>query len=261
MIRRVAVAGWLVLSAGASAAAQRPLAVAPTSTEFLSRFDFHISIAALAEDDPRFSWDAHVGGDFDALDYRFGRATVLADYQNRLGNELQFFDPNQGNYTLAASSSVRAGRTELAVVFHHVSRHLGDRQKDFAIAMNALLGRVMGQMESGGATVAVRASAGKVTQTSYVDYTWMADAEVTIRRKISPRVGWFGRLYGESYAVDPTLAGRSSQYGGRVEGGARFSGRGGALELFAGFERVVDADPRDFGYFRWAFAGFRVVGP
>jgi hypothetical protein len=31
------------------------------------------------------------------------------------------------------------------------------------------------------------------------------------------------------------------------------------LELFAGYERVVDADPLDRQPRRWAFGGFRVV--
>jgi hypothetical protein len=53
---------------------------------------------------------------------------------------------------------------------------------------------------------------------------------------------------------------RSTQTGGRLEAGVRFNGRAGALELFAGFERRVDADPLDFLAQRWAVAGFRLVG-
>jgi hypothetical protein len=37
-------------------------------------------------------------------------------------------------------------------------------------------------------------------------------------------------------------------------------GVGGAMDLFVGYERVVDADPLDRTARPWAFAGFRLVG-
>ena len=68
-----------------------------------------------------------------------------------------------------------------------------------------------------------------------------------------------GRAFGETYGVNPTIAGRDAQHGGRLEGGVRISGQAAALELFAGYERVVDADPLGRQPGRWAFGGFRVV--
>src|SRR5207244_13513293 len=108
----------------------------PRGEQFLSRDEFHMSVYELiGSDDPaeRFSWGSHFGGSFDVIDYVVGRASVTVDYEAVLGSELRPFDPNQANYTLEPSLSVRIGETEIAAVFHHSSRHLSARPKRFAI--------------------------------------------------------------------------------------------------------------------------------
>lgn len=255
----VAVAFFLALAPSAPARAQQPLADPPSSKQFMGRFDFEMIANALAADDQRFSWDTHWVGSFDFVDYVRGRLTFLADYQAVLGSELQPFDPNQSKYTLEVSSSVRAGSTEVAGVLQHVSRHRGDRPKDFGVAINALSGRIMRQFDMGGGTLALRADAGKVIERSYVDYTWMAAMEAVVRRPMTPHVGVFARAYGEAFAVDSDIAGREHQRGGRVEGGVRLSGSRGAIELFGGYERVIDADQLDRLAREWAFGGFRLA--
>src|SRR6266699_5561377 len=116
---------FVALCLSASVAyAQTPLPTpeaAPASPDFLTHYHFHLSANALSSDDPRFGWQTHFGGDFDLVDYVGGRANILIDYEAVLGNELRLFDPNQGNYTLEASASARAGGTEIAGVLHHVS--------------------------------------------------------------------------------------------------------------------------------------------
>ena len=125
-IRAIALVACLLLAAS-RAHAQQPIAVPPTSPEFLSRFDFQILFAALASKDPRFSWDGRATGDFDVVDYVKGRTSVFAQYEVIMGNQLGPFDPNQGNYTFEGFSSLRVRGTEVAGVFHHLSRHLSDR--------------------------------------------------------------------------------------------------------------------------------------
>jgi hypothetical protein len=95
---------------------------------------------------------------------------------------------------------------------------------------------------------------------AWVDYTWLGHVDVVLRRPISPAVGVYGRGFGETYGVDRTIANRGQQSGGRLEGGVRLTGQAGAVELFAGFERVIDADPLDRTPHQWAFAGFRLMG-
>jgi hypothetical protein len=245
------------------AEAQSPLPAPSTATstpDFLTHYNFHLSADALSSGDQRFSWQAHVGGDLDLVDYVAGRVNLLIDYEAVLGREFRRFDPNQGNYTLEGSASVRARHVEIAGVFHHVSRHLGDRPKPFAIAWNVMGVRVLRRLARAGTTVDLQGSAGRVVQRSFVDYTWTGDADVVMRRPLTPRVGVFAHGAGQLVGVDPAIAGRSLQRAGRLEAGVRLDGRASGLELFAGFERRSDADPIDRAPHRWAFAGFRFIG-
>jgi hypothetical protein len=225
----------------------------------MTHYNFHLSAAALADDDRRFKWETHFGGDFDLLDYVYGRTNVLIDYEAVLGNEFRPFDPYQSNYTLEASSSIRAGETEIAGVFHHLSRHLGDRPKRFAIAFNALGVRGLRRVPLGSGTLDVQASVGRILQHSYVDYTWTGDADAVLRRPVNGRVDVYGHLFGRVYGVNPAVAGRGTQSEGRVEGGVRLKGPAGAVEMFAAFERRIDADPIDRQPHEWALVGFRIV--
>jgi hypothetical protein len=227
----------------------------------LTHYNFHLSADGLSNPDKRFSWEAHFGGDLDLVDYVVGRANVLIDYEVLLGNELRIFDANQGNYTLEVSSSVRAAGTELAGVFRHVSRHLSDRTKQRAIAWNVAGVRALRRFEPRGTTIDVLAGAGRVVQRADVDYSWTGNADVVARRPLNARVGLFAHALGEVVGVDPAVAGRRTQHDGRLEGGVRLEGRAGAVELFAGYERRIDAYPTDAQRLaqRWAFAGFRFV--
>ena len=209
----LALAALVLLVSGGRALAQypQPLPEAPSEPQFLSRYDFHLAAAGLGSGIPeRFQWDTHWGGDFDLVDYVSGRFGFLVDYQAVLGNEFRSFDPNQGNYTLEFSGSKRFGRTEVAAVFHHVSRHLSDRPKRFAVAMNALEARVLRRFQLGATSlVDVKAEAGHITEKAYVDYTWMGKLDVTARHDLNSRAGVYGRGYADFYATDQAIAGFS----------------------------------------------------
>ncbi|HWF83701.1 MAG TPA: hypothetical protein VG222_02595 [Vicinamibacterales bacterium] len=270
LMRHAAVAACLCLTLAATASAQYTeppgFAPAPASPDFLTRYDFHLSAAKLSPStpdnvsDPRFVWDTHFGGDLDVVDYVSGRISMLVDYEAVLGDQFRPFDPNQGNYTLEASGSLRVGETEIAGVLHHVSRHLGDRAKRFPIAWNVLGVRAMRRVPVAGATIDVTVGGGKVVQHSTVDYKWTGDLDLLIRRPINERVGLFARGTGEIFLIDSTLSNRDHQTGGKAEAGVRLNGRSGALELFAGYERRIDADPLEFLAHDWALAGFRLLG-
>lgn len=256
-VKGAACAACLFLIVAAPVAAQPPV-TAPATPQFMSRYDFHLSAAALASGDIRFAWDTHFGGDFDFVDYVHGRVFFLADYQALLGNEFRPFDPYEGNYFLEAAGSVRAGATEFVGVLHHTSRHVGDRPKRFPIAWNKLDARVLRQVAVGGSTIDVRVAAGKVIARANVDYSWTGNLDVTVRHPLRPHVGLFGGAAGHLIGVIATSS-RERQKGGRLEAGVRLMGQGGAIELFAGVERVIDADTFDGIPRQWAFAGFRMV--
>ena len=261
-LRHVAVAACLTAGFASSAAAQvapPPLAEAPPGPQFMSRYDFHLSADAFASEDERFKWRARFGGDFDLVDYVRGRATFLVDLENILGSERRPFDPNQANYTLEAATSARTRHAEIFFVFHHISRHFADRPKIVAIAWNVAEARALRRLTIKGTTIDLRADVGKIAAHAFVDYAWIADADVLLRRHVSPRVDAYARAYVETFGINPRLSSRARQTGGRVEGGLRLPGAGGAVELFAGYEHVVDADANQRVPFGWAFAGFRLV--
>jgi hypothetical protein len=258
-LRAVWACACLLLALPAAAQQTTPPAPAPdASPGFLTRYDFHLAAAGLALDDIRFSWDTHWGGDIDMIDYGFGRGSVVADYEAVLGDEFRAFDPNQGNYTLETSGSIRVGKTEIAGVFHHVSRHLSDRPKRLAIAWNVLEARVLHRVSLDHTTIDIVAEGGKVVQHSYVDYRWLGQLDLTVRRQVAPAVAVFVHGTGLMYGVEATSS-RGRQTGAAVEAGVRLRGAAAAMELFAGYERRLDADPLDRQTRQWAMAGFRLV--
>jgi len=266
LIRRAAAAACLLLTLTASAFAQQPVP-APSTIEFLSRYDFHLSAATLVIDDERFSWDTHFGGDVDVVDYVKGRISAVIDYEAVLGSQLRAFDPNQGNYTLEASASWRLPGVEVAGMMHHVSRHLSDRPKIFPIAWNIVGGRALSEVTRGATTVDAYADLGWVTERANVDYQWSANADAKVRRSLTPRIAAYvegvGHLMGTSLLTDPgravTIPDRPSRSGGSIEAGLRLAGTQAVAELYGGFEHRFDADPRDYQAQQWGYIGFRVV--
>jgi len=273
LTRAAAFAACALLMPAARAAAQQPtVAPAPSSPEFFSRYDFHMNAARLITSqtsattapivDQRFSWDTHFGGSFDLVDYVDGRAAVILDYEAVLGSEFRAFDPNQGNYTLEGSLSKRVGeRSEIVGFFHHVSRHLSDRAKpkSLPVAWNELGARVLQRASVGDATVDIDLEGGRAVEHAYVDYTWIGEVDLLIRRPLNDAVGVFAHGSAQIFAVDSTIAGRGTQTGGVVDAGIRLNGRAGGIELFVGYEKRVDADPLDRLPRHWGLAGFRLL--
>jgi hypothetical protein len=258
LIRHAAIAACLTFLFALPSHAQQPTD-APASPAFMSRYDFHLSAAALDSGDDRFSWDTHFGGDLDVVDYVAGRVFVGIDYQAVLGSEFRPFDPNQGNYELETGASGRIAGVEIMGLFHHISRHLSDRPKRFAIAWNDADVIALKRFSLDDTTVDVRAAAGKIVAKSFVDYGWTADLDLKVTRRINPHVAVYGRAFGNTFGIDAEVSDRPQQRGGRLEGGVRLTGTNGAIELFGGYERVVDADPIERLRQAWTFAGFRIV--
>jgi hypothetical protein len=268
--RQFFIAACFALTFATVAAAQPQMVVAPapSSPDFLSRYDFHLSATSLVTsqsstqpvEDQRFAWDMRFGGSLDAIDYVAGRAGIVIDYQAILGSEYRAFDPNQGNYTLEGFASARVnGATEVVGVFHHVSRHLSDRPKRFAVAWNELGARILHRVTIGTMTFDADLEGSRTIQHSYVDYTWLGELHLLVRRPLGARAGLFAHGSGQVFAVDNSVPGRGTQAGGLVEAGLRVNGRAGALELFAGVEKRVDADPLDRQPQHWVLAGFRLL--
>jgi hypothetical protein len=261
-VNRALAALLTVLTTTAPALAQ----TAPTqatqagssSPDFLSRFDFLVGLEHLVSDDPRFVWDAYWGGELDFIDYGRGALTFAATYETILGNEFREFDPNQGNYMLGGSASVRLRAVEVAGVFHHVSRHLSDRPKRFPVDWNMIGGRVQGGTIRGRTEIRAQVDIRGVIEKALVDYDWEMDAASGVRMGLTPRVALVGSGGFRVVGVDGSR-GRGDQYGWRGEGAVRFDGGAAALELFVAGERRIDPYQLEFSTMTWLTTGFRLL--
>ena len=248
----------LFLGATLPAAAQSTTPGQPSAVTFLTRYDFHLTAEHLSSDDERFSWDANFGGELDLVDYIAGRFTFYANYQVITGDEYRAFDANQGNYTLGGRLSGRIKGTEVAGVFHHVSRHLSDRPKPFPVDWNMFGVRVSRPIAAGPLSLDTHVDIRSVVQRSYVDYEWELDGRVRARYPFNEQWAVVGGGDLRILGVDGTT-GRDTQTGGRGEGGVRFEGKVAAVELFLAVEHRIDPYPLQFDAVTWWSAGFKLL--
>ena len=243
-------------SSGASTA--RQTAAAPG---FLTSYRFHLNALRLVSSDENFVWDTDFGGDVDVFDLQYFRGNFLLNFEGIVGEQIRPVDPNQGNYTIDLSAWWRTGAPgeEMGATFHHVSRHLSDRDKAFAIAWNMLGVQYAAPLPIRSWVLDVGFRALKTIRRSFVDYTGEIGGSVQARRAVHPRVSL--TLGGELtlVPVDRSDRGRDHQVGGRIEVGARFPGGAGAGEVFIARERRIDADPFDLEPTTFTMLGFRFL--
>jgi hypothetical protein len=230
----------------------------PAHVQLLPRSTFHLSAEHLSGQDLMFVWEANFGGELDVIDYGTGRATFVANYQAILGDEFRHFDPNQGNYILSGSASLRTPGVEVAGVFYHQSRHLADRANRVAVAWNMLGARIERSLTTGRARIDGRVDVRGVVAKAFVDYTWEIEGAVRSDVQIRP---WVGVLFAGTLrrvGVDDSQN-RGDQTGFRGETGVHFDGRRGAMEFFLAAEQRIDPSPLQFGTARWVTVGFRLL--
>lgn len=225
---------------------------------FMARTQFHLGAEHLATDSEQFVWEGAFGGEVDFLDWGTGRAMFVGSYQVIMGAELKAFDPNQGNYILGFSGSARFAGNELSGVFHHESRHLSDRPKIQPVDWNMIGARLQRQLTAGALFLDTEGQFLGVIQKSYVDYRWEVDGRVRGDLILRPGVGVLLSADVRVLGVDGSRA-RGTQAGARGEGGLRFDGERGAVELFVAVERRVDPAQLEFGTMNWVAVGFRLL--
>ena len=233
----------------------------PATFGFLTSYRFHLDALRLVSSDDNFVWDADFGGDMDVFDLRFIRGNVLANFESIFGEQIRAIDPNQSNYTIDLSTWWRTGESdeELGATFHHVSRHLSDRDKEFSIAWNMLGVQYTSPLQVRSWDLDIGYRVLRTLQRSFVDYTAEFGGSIQALRAVHPRVTLM--LEGELtfVSVDKSERGRDHQLGGRFEIGARFAGRDGVGEVFIARERRIDADPFDLEPTTFTMLGFRFL--
>ena len=199
-----------------------------------------------------------MGVDFDVTDFGAGRLRFQTLIEGGLGRQRRRYDLNQGNYAFDASVSYRlTPEIEAEAVMQHVSRHVVDRENPPAVSWNASGARL--RYTSRTRDLEGHAELLYATQPAFVDYSWMSRAFARYRHPVSARVGVFAAAHGELFGTDEELRGKNRVCGGRIEGGLRIRGDAATLELFAGYERRIDAFPTDRFRVRWTTIGFRIT--
>jgi hypothetical protein len=253
----------VVLAAPAVAHAQTPAPAAATpAVTFLSAYQARLGASRLGAGDDALEWEGRFGGDVDLVDFGSGRFNFAAAYDVVLGSQRRAFDPTQGRYTLdfrLTHRMRRLGVTEIAGVFHHVSRHLSDRPKVLAVDWNFVGAEVLQTGSAGRLRTERLLRGGWTVKRSYVDYTWQAGGLLRLAWATGGSATFIGEASVDFIGVDTRIAGGSTEVAAYGEGGVRLAGRAAALELFAAFERRVDADPIARGPRNWALVGFRIV--
>jgi hypothetical protein len=256
--RLIAVLLLLVASDAAAQTAPLPGAVAEEGSGLLTRGDFFISLAGLETDDPRFSLAQRSGADVDLAAYGKGRVNFLFDAELVMGSERRSFDLNQANVIFETSGSYRIGSLELAVVAHHVSRHVVDREFDRVPAWHTIGGRATELWSLRQSSLAVTFDYGRVVQHTFVDYTWTSQLTVRFDQRVGPRAHLFGSGSGGLVGVDPAVANRDRQTGARFEGGVHLPTSHAAADFYAAYERRVDGYPTSRQPSSWFEFGFRL---
>jgi len=231
----------------------------PPKLGFFTSYRFQLNAQRLLSSEDSFVWDTDVGGDMDVFDFGFVRGNVLAMFEGIVGEEFRAIDPNQVNYTIDLSLWWRpgGGLGELGGTFHHVSRHLSDRDKPFAIAWNMLGLQYVHAPHFGKWELGVGVRGLWTTRRSFVDYTGEVGGYFEAARPLGRWVTF--TLGGEVTAVPVVRAirARETPVGSRVEAGFRFHGGDGVGEVFVARERRIDAGPFDLEPATFTMLGFR----
>ena len=120
-----------------------------------------------------FAWVGWIGARIDLVDAGKWSAFFNPNVETILGHRVRSFEAVQANYSLEVGLRREAGRGTLSPFFHHVSRHVQDRDKFQAVDWNFLGLRYESpwpeRWQRGGA---FSVSGAVTTLSSGVDYNW-----------------------------------------------------------------------------------------
>lgn len=252
----LAAAIVLAVASPVAARAQTPPPPSRSSPVYLSRADFAFGWQKLGTSDRRFDWLAQVGFELDVVDAGDVRLTLEGDYEAVIGRERRRYDVNSGNYYFELAAVRRMGVVEVMAVAEHVSRHLVDRENAPAISWNEVAGRIRYAPTPG---FSAEMEVGLPWDQAYVDYTWTSRLRMAYERPLDGRATVFASAAGSVIGTDDPSRPKGSICGARIEGGIRLAGHAAAIDLFASYERRIDAFPTERSRGRWFSVGFRIA--
>lgn len=256
----LAIVGAICLPSSEAGAQSLPGPATDRAPGFITRAVAAVSFAGLSSGDPRFTWSARFSGDFDLVTYAKGRVNFVGEYEGVLGSERRELDLNHENYRVEMSASRIVGDTEVAVLLHHVSRHLVDRATERVVAWNTAGIRAIHAVSTGSTTWRGGFEATKMLQHTFVDYAWQSRLVLGVERPMGRRLALVAGGTADLIGIDGRRSDRDSQCGARVHVGLVIDGRRGDVELYAAYERRIDAYPLARTRTRWFEFGFTLSG-
>src|SRR5260221_10377905 len=117
-------------------AALAPLTSA--AADFLPAVSLHLEAARYAPVETDLHWTGTMGGGADVIGIGGFRAYIVGEVETIIGSTRRAFDATQANYHLETGGRWIMRGVTVNPFFHHVSRHLSDRQKAPAVDWNML---------------------------------------------------------------------------------------------------------------------------
>jgi hypothetical protein len=218
------------------------LAAASDSLEFLTDASVRLTAARYAPAEAAFDWDGWIGAGLGVARYRETSAFVDGDIETVLGNERRAFEANQANYHLQFGVRRAFRWGEGTLLYHHVSRHSVDRDKELPVDWNVLALQGRRSFRLGGKVPSrLTLRAGRVVQVSTVGYQW--EASGVTQHDVLERPWGTGYVAGEVHLMKTEPSERFDRKGfvdAKVEGGLRLVRDRRAFEVFAAVERRND---------------------
>ena len=238
------------------------IGAAADSAKFLPFMGPQLEAARYSPANEEFAWVGWIGANVDLVEKGKWSAYFNPDVETILGHRVRSFEAVQANYSLevGARRSVKRGRA--TAFFHHVSRHVQDRDKQQAIDWNFLGVRFDSPWpETWNRRGGFAASFGVATLSSGVHYDWEGrlSGDIDVFRKETRAVFVMADLRHIGSAATPAFN-RGGFTDVRAEIGFRQWAEARQFALFAAYEHRNDAlIPRPLVIDRALF-GFRIRG-
>jgi hypothetical protein len=224
----------------AAAALLVPAASPAKGADFLPAVSLHLEAARYAPVKPDLSWTTTIGGGADVVGIGGFRAYIVGDVETIIGSTRRAFDASQANYHLETGGRWLWHGVTVNPFFHHVSRHLSDREKEQAVDWNMLGVRAETWLGTH-RQARIGGSVGHTTLASLVGYRWELTGHGDLEVFRGERTAGYAAARARFVTVDPEPElPRDDFLDWAVEGGFRFRHEHRVFDAFAAYERRND---------------------
>lgn len=229
---------------------------------FLPFMGPQLEAARYSDANEEFAWVGWIGANVDLVEKGRWSGYLNANVETILGHRIRSFEAVQANYSLEVGVHRDLGRGRVSPFFHHVSRHVQDRDKLQAVDWNFLGARYDSPWPAKwGRRGAFSGSLGVATLSSGVHYDFEARVagDIDVVRRGNRAVFLLAALRhvgAEATALFP----RDSVTDVRVEAGVRRWAETSQFALFVAYQRRADALIPEALVTNRALFGFRIRG-